>query len=170
MMLPCPFRFTRLRQSLLPQNFRAAPYPGPAGGIRRLSPHRAYKKQEVIGRFSVGRVGPVGRVGRYHAGRICARPTGPTRPTRPTTHKQNLSGLRATPALVVEGKRSVNSTELRLSEISQCEDHTKKGTPLTGRRAEDTIPGGVMCLSYSKTGVLSRRMTGNAYASFDCIY
>ena len=72
-----------------------------AGNARvgSLSPHRAYKKQEVIGRFSVGRVGPVGRVGRYHAGRICARPTGPTRPTRPTTHKQNLSGLRAAPAL-----------------------------------------------------------------------
>ena len=64
--------------------------------VSSLSPHRAYKKQEVIGRFSVGRVGPVGRVGRYHAGRICARPTGPI---RPTTHKQNLSGLRTTPAL-----------------------------------------------------------------------
>jgi len=73
-----------------------------AGNARvgSLSPRIAYKKQEVIGRFSVGRVGPVGRVGRYHAGRICARPTGPTRPTRPTTHKQNLTGLRAAPALV----------------------------------------------------------------------
>ena len=49
------------------------------------------KKQEVIGRFSVGRVGPVGRVGRYHARSICARPA---------THEQNVSGLRAAPALL----------------------------------------------------------------------